>query len=348
MTAMPRSKKPRGACAAEVSAFESAFEAHMQHRIKEVDILSQSVANLITNHLDIAGVVNVRRFTQTVCDRLHTFAGSAQRVSLTDLHEFTTGSGGQTTSEGSAYLFTIPRTGARTWLQLASHAAELEDPLLRQLQQQEQNYMCSEGLMDERTWFSAMATGQMQCHAARTITAACAHRFNLCTFVFCKDMSEFNDATKRLLSQFSTTLVPVLEFLVGYAEDLPQGSFTQTAALRQGPLRDMKHTMELQLEQNMVRAGIVVILCEVAVLRNFEKMLDKVVSDRLGVQEADGAANQKKAWLSYCVVVPSITFKDRDMQRIMDQKFLGQTSTNAGAVFTPYGIPYVVIDLAQE
>ncbi|KAJ1493585.1 hypothetical protein T484DRAFT_1767842 [Baffinella frigidus] len=158
----------------------------------------------------------------------------------------------------------------------------LGDPfLLEELHAQERPYtgltegrVCAQGLWGERAWLSAKTTAdQTQCHTARSITAACAHRLNLTTFVFCENMAEFSDAVLRLQAQFGNTRVPVMEFLVGDWCDLPTpcspASHGVWVSMDEVSLRD---AMQRSLKDTMQRAGIVV----VDVVRLLDEMLAMV------------------------------------------------------------------------
>jgi hypothetical protein len=297
--------------------------------------LSEAVHNLIQNHQDVTGIVHVKRFTETICQALFTFTDTTKVLSLKDLNKIV-----RAHISSDVWLYTLNRKGTDQWIKSKAFSMDdfpvygFEDPLLGEMHQllrmeTELALQRSDRLMDERSWFSTRKMQQMQYHAARTITAACANRFHLTTFVFLTT-EEYNIAAKRLHSQFACTQISVVEFLVGYDGTLPPGHITAPLT-NEVTTKETDSAMEKALLAATQAAGIVIVLCEVEVVRNLAIILNNLVSD---TSQFPGAI-----CFGYCVVVPFCNFEDSDLQELMDRTFLKKRS---GLV------PHMIIDLAQE
>ena len=281
--------------------------------------LSQAVRALIQNHQDVTGVVHVKRFTGTICQALFTFAGTTKKLSLKDLHKTL-----RAHISSDVWLYTLNRKGTDQWIKNKAFSMDsfpaygFEDPLLNEMHQlqrmeTERTLQRSDGLMDEKSWFNTRYMQDMQFHSTRTITAACANRFHLTTFMFLTT-EEYTNAVQQLYSQFACTQIPIVEFLS-----------------ESGGMMRSGHAMEKALSAATQAAGIVTVQCDVEVVRNLGNILNNLMSDTSQFPEA--------ICFGYCVVVPFCTFEDSELQKLMDRSFLKKRN---GLV------PHMVIDLAKE
>jgi len=308
-----------------------------------VGTLSEAVTNLIQNHHDVTGVVNVKRFTEKICQTLFNFAGDCSTLSLKDLNKIV---GAQLTAD--VWLYTLDRKGSDQWIKKQAFTMDdfpaygFEDPLLHELYALQKTEVLLENqragaLMDERDWFSARKAVEMQFHAARTITAACANRFHLTTFMFLT-LDEYETTTKRLHSQFGCTQIPVMEFLIGYDGMMPPGA--NTMLLAEDDINKQKEpAIKNALTMVMQAAGIVIILCEFKTVNSFHKMFIEIMSDNSAFQEA--------ICFGYCIVVPYCNFDDSELNRLMHEKFLQATVDKTSEQFCKF-VPHLVVDLAKK
>jgi hypothetical protein len=314
----------------------ASFAQHLAEK-SAVSSLSEAVTNLIQNHHDVTNIVNVKRFTRKICEALFAFTGTARILSLKDLNKILGVHPMQT-----VWLYTIDRKGCDQWIKKKIISMDdfpaygFEDPLLNEIQKQEVELAVerTDGLIDERTWFSARKQNQMQYHAARTITAACANRFHLTTFLFLTT-AEYTTATKRIHSQFGCTQVLVVEFLVGCNGMLSPANFTSFLADPEIK-KETDSSTKRALSAALQASGIVIVLCETEVVRNLDRMLRELLEERNSFEGA--------ICFGYCVVVPFREFNNSQLQILMDERFIDVSSnkTCSGAV------PHLVIDLAQD